>query len=88
MPQIAANIQTPILILQASEDAAVVPEPQNEFCQNIGQYCAGGRVLRVEGARHEFLIEADQYRLPALTAVLDFYQQQLKVFEGKTIKQQ
>ncbi len=88
MPQIAANIQTPILILQASEDAAVVPEPQNEFCQNIGQYCAGGRVLRVEGARHEFLIEADQYRLPALTAVLDFYQQQLKVFEGKTVKPQ
>jgi hypothetical protein len=35
-----------------------------------------------------FLIEADQYRLPALTAVLDFYQQQLKMFEGKRVKAQ
>lgn len=77
MPQIAANIQTPMLILQAGDDKAVAPQAQNEFCQAIGQYCAGGRVMRFEGARHEFFIEADSFRVPALTAILDFYQQQL-----------
>jgi lysophospholipase len=77
MPQIAAKIQTPILILQAGDDSAVAPAPQDKFCHDIGNYCAGGKVLHIDGARHEFFIEADQYRLPAMTAVLDFYQQQL-----------
>ncbi|RVU40918.1 alpha/beta fold hydrolase [Rheinheimera riviphila] len=79
MPQIAANIQTPVLILQAGDDSAVAPAPQDEFCQAIGSNCAGGKVLHFAGARHEFFIEADQYRLPAMTAVLEFYQQQLSL---------
>lgn len=81
MPQIAANIKTPVLILQAGDDSAVAPAPQDEFCQAIGRYCVGGKVLHIAGARHEFFIEADQYRLPAMTAVLDFYQQQLTLLQ-------
>jgi lysophospholipase len=81
MPQVAAQIQTPVLILQAGADAAVTPQAQDEFCQQIGNYCEGGHVMYVDGARHEFFIEADQYRLPALTAVLDFYQQKLTLFK-------
>ena len=77
MPQIAKSIQTPVLILQAGQDAAVVAEPQDQFCRDIGSYCHGGKVVNMAGARHEFLIEADQYRIPALTAILDFYQQKL-----------
>lgn len=77
MPKIAEKIQTPVLILQAGDDSAVAAEPQDEFCQAIGSNCADGKVLHVAGARHEFFIEADQYRIPALTAVLDFYQQHL-----------
>lgn len=86
MPAIAANIQTPILILQAGDDSAVTPQAQNEFCQAIGSYCVGGQVMRFEGARHEFFIETDQYRLPALTAVLDFYQQQLTLLQANGLK--
>jgi len=78
MPKIAEKIQTPVLILQAGEDSAVAAEPQDEFCQAIGNNCAGGKVLHVAGARHEFFIEADQFRIPALTAVLNFYQQHLQ----------
>ncbi len=77
MPFIATQIKTPVLILQAGDDSAVTAQAQNEFCQQLGNYCEGGHVLHVAGARHEFFIEADQYRLPALTAVLDFYQQKL-----------
>lgn len=77
MPRIAKNIQTPVLILQAGKDAAVVPAPQDAFCQAIGSYCHGGKVVKLAGARHEFFIEADPYRIPALTAVLDFFQQKL-----------
>lgn len=79
MPQIAEKIQTPVLILQAGEDSAVAAAPQDEFCRAIGSNCAGGQVLHVAGARHEFFIETDQYRIPALTAVLDFYQQHLQL---------
>lgn len=77
MPDIAANIQVPVKIIQAGADVAVRPEAQDLFCKNLGVYCAGGAVLRIENARHEILFEADQYRTPALTEILDFYQQQL-----------
>lgn len=77
MPDIAAQIKVPVKIVQAGADSAVTPEAQQLFCQNLGSYCAGNAVLRIEGARHEILFEADQYRLPALTDILRFYQQQL-----------
>lgn len=77
MPDIAANIKVPVKILQAGADVAVRPEAQELFCKNLGTYCAGSAVFRVDGARHEILFEADQFRTPALTEILRFYQQQL-----------
>ncbi len=77
MPDIAAQIKVPVKIVQAGADSAVRPEAQDLFCKNLGSYCADGAVLRIENARHEILFEADQYRTPALTDILRFYQQQL-----------
>jgi lysophospholipase len=77
MPDIAAQIKVPVKIVQAGADVAVRSEAQDLFCKNLGAYCADGAVFRIENARHEILFEADQYRTPALTEILRFYQQQL-----------
>ncbi|MFO1327161.1 MAG: alpha/beta fold hydrolase [Rubrivivax sp.] len=74
----AAQVTTPVLVLQAGEDTAVTPEGQHAFCDALrrgGRACQGGGPLRFAGARHELLIEADTYRVPALTAILDFFDQ-------------
>lgn len=77
MPDIAAQIKVPVKIVQAGADVAVRSEAQVLFCKNLGSYCADGAVFRIEGAHHEILFEADPYRMPALTDILRFYQQQL-----------
>jgi lysophospholipase len=76
-----AKIVTPVLVLQAGEDTAVTPEAQNRFCAALadktGRACDGGGPQRVEGARHELLIEADRYRVPAMSRILDFFNRKL-----------
>jgi lysophospholipase len=72
-----ASITTPVLVLQAGEDTAVTPDAQNQFCEALlrttSRPCKGGGPQRIEGARHELLIEADRFRMPAMTKILDFY---------------
>ena len=54
----------------------VTAREQNAFCANMaaaGHPCAGGKPFRIAGAKHEILNESDRYRLPALTAILDFF---------------
>lgn len=73
----AGQITTPLLVLQAGDDVAVTAEGQAEFCAALsratGRTCESGAPVRIEGARHELLIEADPYRVPAMTAILDFF---------------
>lgn len=70
----AVKISIPVLLLQASEDTAVRPEAQSEFCEKVnsgknGKLCNS---YVVEKAYHAILIEADTFRIPALTKALDF----------------
>ncbi len=71
------TITTPVLVLQAGDDTAVTPEAQETFCQNLkeetGKACEGGGPKRFEGAKHELFIESDRHRVPAITAMLDFF---------------
>lgn len=73
LPQIASQINTPVLILQAGADTIVTAKAQQQFCQSLGSQCDGGAVKVIDGAAHELLIEADVYRLPALTAIQQFF---------------
>lgn len=73
----APQIKTPMLVLQATADQAVTAEAQQEFCQN-SPFCAHQQVLPIKYARHELIIEADQYRIPALQAVFSFFAEQSK----------
>lgn len=71
------SIVTPVLVLQAGKDTAVMPDAQDAFCASLlkttRRSCEGGAPQRIDGARHELLIEEDRYRVPAMKAILDFY---------------
>jgi lysophospholipase len=76
----AGRITTPVLVLQAGADTAVTPEGQRRFCAALAHggkaRCETGQPVRFEGARHELLIEADVHRVPAMTAIFDFFARQ------------
>ncbi|MCX7110084.1 MAG: alpha/beta fold hydrolase [Proteobacteria bacterium] len=70
----AAKISIPVLLLQASGDTAVRPEAQLEFCKNVNSGGKGGECQGyvVEQAYHAIFMEADTFRIPALTKALEF----------------
>jgi lysophospholipase len=76
----ARQVITPVLVLQAGDDAAVTREGQDRFCAALAQggqnRCETGKPVRFEGARHELLIESDAYRVPAMNTILDFFARQ------------
>lgn len=71
----AGKISVPVLLLQAGEDTAVRNEAQLEFCKKVNAGNSGGRCegLVVEKAYHSLFIEADTFRVPAMSRVLEFF---------------
>jgi lysophospholipase len=71
------TIGIPVLVLQAGADTAVTPEAQEEFCKSLkaetGIPCYSGKPIRFDRAKHELLIESDEFRIPAISAILDFF---------------
>ncbi len=71
LEQVTPAITTPTLLLQAGADVVVDNEAQNRLCAKIPN-C---RLDTIPGAFHELMMEQDQYRIPTLTKVLDFFEQ-------------
>ncbi|MFT5881045.1 MAG: lysophospholipase [Moritella sp.] len=73
--QYAGNIKTPTLVLQAGSDEVVLAEAQNQFCQilNQTQHNQPAAPVLIPGAAHELFLEADIFRIPALTVALNFF---------------
>lgn len=74
--QQAANITTPLLLLQAAEESVVDNSAQDLFCQTMvaaGRPCEGGAPRVIAGARHEILFEQDSMRAEALESILAFF---------------
>ncbi|MFE8046095.1 lysophospholipase L2 [Brenneria goodwinii] len=70
---LAADITTPILLLQAQEDRVVDNRSQDAFCQALAQSghpCVGGTPRIIKGARHEILFEKDTIRAEAFGLIL------------------
>ncbi|AEJ01322.1 alpha/beta hydrolase fold containing protein [Nitrosomonas sp. Is79A3] len=72
------KIKIPVLVLQAGDDKAVNSDGQNEFCNNLQsnpnkRRCFGDKPQIIPGAYHELFIEKDEFRIPALTKILDFF---------------
>ena len=74
----AALIKIPVLVIQAGEDIAVKAQGQNIFCDNLAlggeTNCDGGKPFLIKNGYHELFIESDEYRLPALTRIIQFFQ--------------
>ncbi|MCG8709748.1 lysophospholipase L2 [Brenneria sp. 4F2] len=78
LPMAAADITTPILLLQAEEDRVVDNRCQDAFCQALahsGHPCAGGKPRMITGARHEILFEKDAIRAEAFGLILAHFSQ-------------
>ncbi|MCG6895215.1 MAG: alpha/beta fold hydrolase [Desulfobacteraceae bacterium] len=70
----AGTIQVPVLLLQAGADTVVSPEAQRRFVEVMSSESAAAcTAFCLPGARHELLIEADRYRIPAVSVMLDFF---------------
>jgi lysophospholipase len=65
----AGQIGIPVLLIQAGSDSIVEAEAQNQFRKNMGGNC---EFLPIDGGFHELLIESDEYRKPAMTAIERF----------------
>jgi alpha-beta hydrolase superfamily lysophospholipase len=72
----AHQLTTPLLLLSASDDQVVSNAHIAAFCARAaaaGVPC-NPQPLTIAGARHELLNERDECRIPALTAILDFFE--------------
>ncbi|MGH6917270.1 MAG: alpha/beta fold hydrolase [Geminicoccaceae bacterium] len=69
----AHKIDVPVLLLQAGADLVVTAQGQRDFCTNLNavqpDHC---RLEVIDGGYHELFIESDDYRIPALTKIIDF----------------
>jgi lysophospholipase len=67
----ASKITIPTLIVQAGADTVVTSNGQNQFFKNLTFY-KNNQLINIPGAKHEMLLEQDQYRIPALNKALTF----------------
>jgi lysophospholipase len=75
----AAAIEIPVLLLQAGADRVVCSEAQKRFAATMAHgSTAGCTAYQLPGARHELLIEADRFRIPAVSKILDFFSEPSK----------
>ncbi|MBC3767628.1 alpha/beta fold hydrolase [Neptunicella marina] len=65
----ADKIELPVLVMQSGGDMVVENKAQDEVCNKLPN-CS---VQKIDGAKHELLMEQDQYRTPALNHVLTFF---------------
>lgn len=73
LPEASQRIRVPVLVLQASDDLIVSPEPQQTFVELAAH--PQTRLQTISGSYHEVLMETDAIRQPALAAMFDFFHQ-------------
>ena len=73
----ATKIKVPTIIIQSGADTVLTSKGQQQFFDKI-KHNKDNIFLSIPNAKHELLIEQDKYRLPALTATLDFFEQHQK----------
>ncbi len=70
----AADIKTPLLLLQAGDDIIVSNQAQSEFIQNLKREKRVTHMVSLPDSRHELLFERDHTRNAALESILRFFQ--------------
>ena len=67
----AEKIKIPALLLQSGGDTIVANETQDVVCNSMPD-C---QLINIPNAKHELLMEQDQYRNPAMTHILQFFEE-------------
>jgi len=76
LPKEAGQVRTKLLILQASKDTIISNEAQTAFCAAVNEAAPGRcRLEPIVGAKHEILVEKDDYRIQAMTKILDHFKE-------------
>jgi lysophospholipase len=65
----AAEIRTPLLLLQSGDDRVVKPAGQDTVCSRA----ASCEIFKTVGAQHDVLMERDDLRDPAMDRILEFF---------------
>lgn len=68
----AAQLRTPILVLEGSEDHIVSTAAEEEFAAHV----PNGKIVKLDGAKHEIFIESDNYRNLAIEYTRQFFDSQ------------
>lgn len=74
------KIDTPLIVVQASEDCVVDNNKQNLFCEHLHKNAPNIyniKPLNVEGSRHELLFESDSIRSQAFQHIFTHFPQSL-----------
>lgn len=74
MDKIEQNVHRfpiPALVIQAGADQIVDNKRQSRVVENM----ANTKLMVINGSKHELLEEQDKFRVPCLTAILDFFRQ-------------
>lgn len=70
----AAAVAVPVLLINGGQDSVVQAQAQQTFCAHVNAGSAGRCVAyTLPQARHSVLVEADEYRRPALAHTLAFF---------------
>jgi lysophospholipase len=67
------NIEIPIILIQAGEDEVVSSNAQQKFVYKLKKLGKDVKGFNIDGAYHEMFIEKDNYRIPVISTILDFF---------------
>jgi lysophospholipase len=67
------NIEIPIILMQAGEDKVVTANAQKKFVSELKKLGKDVKGFNINGAYHEMFIEKDNYRIPVISTILDFF---------------
>lgn len=67
------KIKTPLILFSGGKEVIVDPSAHNKFIEKLIDGGHNAKGYFVEGAKHEFFIEKDEYRIPVLNTLLSFY---------------
>jgi len=69
----SSKINIPLLLFQGTDELIVDPEAQKRFVLHLNKKNKSVENVIIDGARHELLFEKDEYRIPVLTKILEFF---------------
>lgn len=68
----AQDIETPLILFRGSRDKVVENSAQDAFMLQLEKSNTQASLIEIQGAKHELLLESDEYRIPMMTRLFEF----------------